>query len=344
MKKYSSYIDVHHHYNPLSMLNLPKNIRQKVMKEESKSTDMSYNLDAMEKLGIEKSILSYPAWFSALTEQENAMFCTQVNECYANLISEHSSLGTFALLPVSRNQELVLKTMEYALDTLQLEGIVLPTSMQGISLCSQTYFDLFQELDNRNGTVFLHPALSRPNNTKARKTDHEVMTEVTKVTCELVFNKIPLKYPHVRFFLPYGGGNTSFFFQNAEQSMDAEKELEVEEIFKRLYYDTAFPNRTNLLGCLERFADKSHILYGSDFPSASLQFVQQRMIELEQIRSKNGQTLADYTRQNAFLSDRNSKRHVGNNEKDNQISHFRAFLFSYRAYGSAAKEKSRSGT
>lgn len=131
MKRYSSYIDVHHHYNPLSMLDLPKNIRRKILKEEGGSMDISRNLDAMEKLGIEKSILSYPAWFPALTEQESLVFCTQVNECYANLISEHSCLGAFALLPVSQNHELVLGAMEYALDTLQLEGIVLSTSMQG---------------------------------------------------------------------------------------------------------------------------------------------------------------------------------------------------------------------
>lgn len=297
MKKYSSYIDFHHHYNPLSLLELPKNIRQKILKEESGSMDISRNLDVMEKLGIEKSILSYPVWFPALTEQESLVFCTQVNECYANLISEHSCLGAFALLPGSRNQELVLKTMEYALDTLQLEGIVLPTSMQaGVNPIQP---DLFQELDNRNATVFLHPSLSRPDNGKARKTDYEVMTEVTKITCELVFNKIPRKYPHIRFILPYGGGNTSFFFRDAEQSTGVEKEFVVTEDFKRLYYDTAFPNQANLLGCLGRFADRSHILYGSDYPSASFQSVQQRMNDLEQIRYREGDSLAGYIRQNA---------------------------------------------
>lgn len=166
MKRYSSYIDVHHHYNPLSMLDLPKNIRRKILKEEGGSMDISRNLDAMEKLGIEKSILSYPAWFPALTEQESLVFCTQVNECYANLISEHSCLGAFALLPVSQNHELVLGAMEYALDTLQLEGIVLSTSMQGGTLCSRTCFNLFQELDDRNGMVFFHPSLSCPDKKK----------------------------------------------------------------------------------------------------------------------------------------------------------------------------------
>lgn len=301
MKRYSSYIDVHHHYNPLSMLDLPKNIRQKILKEEGGSMDISRNLDAMEKLGIEKSILSYPAWFPNLTEQESLVFCTQVNECYANLISEYSCLGAFALLPILRNSEHVIKVMEYALDTLQLDGIVLPTNMQGQIPCSPVHSVLLRELDSRNTTVFLHPTLLYPGNGKGGKTDYDIMAEVTKTTCELGFNKIPRKYPHVRFILPYGGGNTSFFFQDAEQSMDTEKELELEEIFKRLYYDTAFPNRTNLLGCLERFADKSHILFGSDFPSASLLFVQQRMAELEQIQYKNGQTLASYTRQNAFF-------------------------------------------
>lgn len=40
------------------MLDLPKNIRRKILKEEGGSMDISRNLDAMEKLGIEKSILS----------------------------------------------------------------------------------------------------------------------------------------------------------------------------------------------------------------------------------------------------------------------------------------------
>lgn len=299
MKRYSFYIDVHHHYNPLSMLDLPKSIRQKIMKEECKSTDISYNLDAMEKLGIEKSILSYPVWFPTLTEHESLVFCTQVNECYANLVSAHSCLGAFALLPMLRNSEQIIKAMEYALDILHLDGIVLPTNMQGQASYCPVYFDLLRELDNRNGTVFFHPTLLRQDNGKSGKTGYDVMTEVTKTTCELGFNKIPTKYPHIRFILPYGGGKTSFFFQNTEKSMDAEEELELEKVFKRFYYDTAFPDNTNLLGCLERFADRSHILFGSDFPSASLQFVQQRMAELEQIRYKNGLTLADYTRQNA---------------------------------------------
>lgn len=301
MKRYSSYIDIHHHYNPLSMLDLPKDIRQKVMKEESKSTDISCNLDAMEKLGIEKSILSYPAWFPTLTEQESLIFCTQVNECFAKLVSRHSCLGAFALLPVPRSSEQVIKVMEYALDTLRLDGVVLPTNLEGPTPCSRAHSDLLRELDNRSATVFLHPTFLRPANGKGGKTNYDIMAEVTKTTCELGFNKIPRKYPHVRFILPYGGGNTSFFFQNAEQPTDVETELELEDVLKQLYYDTAFPDRANLLGCLERFADRSHILFGSDFPSASLQFVRQRMAELEQIQYKNGQTLADYTRQNVIF-------------------------------------------
>lgn len=283
------------------MLNLSRNIRLKVAKEEGGSTDISCNLEAMEKLGIERSILSYPAWFPTLTEQESLAFCTQVNECFADLVSHHSCLGAFALLPVHRNSGHAIQVMEYALDVLQLDGVVLPTNLEGMTPCSQAYSDLLQELDRRNATVFLHPTLLRPDNGKGGKTNYDLMAEVTKTTCELGFNKIPRKYPHVCFILPYGGGNTSFFFQNAELPEDAETELELKDVLKRLYYDTAYPDRTNLLGCLVRFADRSHILFGSDFPSASLQFVRQRMDELEQIRYKNGQTLAGYTWQNAIF-------------------------------------------
>lgn len=299
--KYNSYIDVHHHYNPLPLLKPPQGIGRKVVNERGKSVDISRNLEAMDKLGIEKSILSYPAWFPSLTEQEYAVLCTAVNECYADLVAGHSCLGAFALLPVSKRSEGVLEAMEYALDTLQLTGIVLPTDMHGLTLCNLSYTEIFRELDNRNATVFLHPAFSFSSNGQTGKNDYEVMTEVTKITCELVFNKIPRQYPNIRFILPCGGGNTSFFFQEIEWPGEMEKNLAMAEDFKRLYYDTAFPNRSNLLKSLKQFADKSHILFGSNFPSASLQSIQQGMDDLEQVRYREGVTLAEYTRQNAFF-------------------------------------------
>lgn len=302
MKKYSSYIDVHHHYNPLFQAKLPQSIRRKVTDGEEKGmVDIFRNLEAMDKLGIEKSILSYPAWFPTLTEQEYAALCTAVNECYADLVSGHPGLGAFALLPVSKKSEEVLEAVEYALDTLQLAGIVLPTGMHGLALRNLPYSDVFRELDNRNATVFLHPAFPCSSHGQTGKNDYEVMTEVTKITCELVFNKIPRQFPHIRFILPCGGGNTSFFFQKAEWPVDMEKDLAMAEDFKRLYYDTAFPNRSNLLRCLRLFADKSHILYGSNYPSVSLQSIQQGMDDLEQVRYREGFTLAEYTRQNAFF-------------------------------------------
>ena len=46
--------------------------------------------------------------------------------------------------------------------------------------------------------------------------------------------------------------------------------------------------------------DHSHP-FGITFPTVSLQFVRQRMEELERIQYKNGQTLADYTRQNTIF-------------------------------------------
>lgn len=310
MKGINTYIDVHHHYNPLSLLSLNNKMKQKVTYEEV--WDLSRSLDMMEKYGIQKSLLSYPASFASLPENDKTTLCTKINECYAELSVKHTCLGAFASLPISTNQEVALREMEHALDVLHLDGILLPTNFSGIYPGSGLYHELYNELNRRNAIVFLHP---NTYFSKGEQTDidaYALMAEVTRAACELVFNKVIHRYPNIRFILSYGGGNVSFFFQRIKQgtlypdlsNSCREKDLPhgIEYYLKQFYYDTAFPVQANLLNCLKAFVNRSQILYGSDFPSSSQISIGQNMDSLRYSQYKD-KTLADCCRENSsFLT------------------------------------------
>lgn len=75
----------------------------------------------------------------------------------ARLVSDHpKTFGSFAVLPLP-DIEAALRGLEYAIDKLKLDGIVLPTSVGGHYLGDPEFDELFSELKRRKEVVFIHP-------------------------------------------------------------------------------------------------------------------------------------------------------------------------------------------
>ena len=310
MKNANLLIDVHHHYNPLPLLSLDEKIKQIVMKGEIRFQDISESLKMMETYGITKSILSYPANFPLLSDKEYAILCTRINEHYAELVDKYFCLGAFASLPVSRNTEMMIQEMEYALDILHLNGVLLPTCISGIYPGCDIYNELYKGLNERKATVFLHPDVCMTKTEKTNKHTYELIAEVTKAACELTFNRIMHRYPNIRFILPYGGGNVSFFFQEMEYGIlhlgnytfgpSKNTTNGIESHLKSLHYDTVFFDPTNRIDYLRRFADKNHILYGSDYPFTSIDKIEKNMKILEVSKYEDYKSVIEYCRRNSI--------------------------------------------
>ena len=83
-----------------------------------------------------------------------------MNELGAKLIQERPDrFGSFAALPLPDVDGALLE-LEYALDALKLDGVVLFSNARGIYLGDKRFKPLFDELERRNAVVFVHPRSS----------------------------------------------------------------------------------------------------------------------------------------------------------------------------------------
>ena len=313
MQKSVSYVDVHHHYNPLWESSLDDGIKQKIMKGKPCVHNITRTLEMMETCGIKKSIFSYPDSFLSLSENEHIAVCTRINEAYAELNARYPNLGAFARIPVTSNHDLALKEMEYALDVLHLEGILLPTCIFGLYPSSGLYLDIYKEMERRKGCIFFHPFVSEDKAECDGKRDYRLIQDITRATFELALNKFPLRYPDIRFIMSCGGGNISYLLTDNETDSETSsvphwKQMlpqGIEKYFKRIYYDTCSLVQTGFAKRLGVFSDRTRILYGSNFPYSTLETIRKELEELRMYSYDDQRHMDEICRENAsfFMAD-----------------------------------------
>jgi predicted TIM-barrel fold metal-dependent hydrolase len=81
------------------------------------------------------------------------------NEISVRLVGDHPQrFGAFASLPLP-DVDGALEELRYALDTLELDGVVLLASIGEQYLGDSAFEALFAEMNRRKTVVFIHPAI-----------------------------------------------------------------------------------------------------------------------------------------------------------------------------------------
>jgi predicted TIM-barrel fold metal-dependent hydrolase len=162
----------------------------------------------MDGSGIETAIvsLSLPGVsFAGATDP--AALARQCNEYAARLIADYPGrFGAFASLPML-DERAALDEIAYALDTLQLDGVMLLSNVRGRYLGDAALNPILAELDRRRATVFLHPNHAPgPGFNDFVEFPHEV----TRALASLVESGAIERYRRIRYILAYGGGTIPF--------------------------------------------------------------------------------------------------------------------------------------
>jgi len=152
----TSRIDTHHHFTTpkLYELSTAKGVSQPTLKGWTPER----SIEEMDQGGVATSIISISdpgVWFG-----DNAAargLARECNEAGAKAVRDYPGrFGQFAVLPLP-DVDGSLKEVEYAMDTLKMDGIGILSSYQGKYLGNPYYAPLMEELNRRKAVVFCHP-------------------------------------------------------------------------------------------------------------------------------------------------------------------------------------------
>jgi predicted TIM-barrel fold metal-dependent hydrolase len=198
------------------------------------------------------------------------------NDAMADLVrGKPDRFGAFAALPLP-DIDASLRELEYALDTLKLDGVNLVTHVAQRYMGHPEETELYAELDRRRAVVFVHPV--RPNLDGLASLSYstgltELVFDTTRAIANMLFTGTLARFPNVRFIMPHAGGVTPFLLfrlsgQDSNPKMRDKIPEGVAAYLRRFYYDIAQSAAPLSLRALSEVADADRILFGTDYPYA----------------------------------------------------------------------------
>ena len=198
----------------------------------------------------------------------------RVNEYTAGLVARSPDrFGNFATLPLP-DVEGAVAEVEYALDTLHADGVIVLSSYKGSYLGDSKFAPLWEALDRRSAIVFVHPgapALKVLDGLPGPVIDYPFDT--TRTAVHMAFNGVTDQHRAMKVILSHAGGFLPYASHRFAELLsalnpDGPTVESLLESFKRFYFDTALSTGPAALPGLLAFAGSDHVLYGSDFPYA----------------------------------------------------------------------------
>jgi 6-methylsalicylate decarboxylase len=256
-------VDVHHHVVPPRYADDSMPI---------KVPDIETQLQSMDTWQIRTAITSLTPRVILRNVHRLREVARTCNEFQARMVLEHPSrFGSFALLPLP-DVDGALEEITYALDILHLDGVGLFSSVNDRYLGDPLFDPVFDELNRRNAVVFIHPThceAPAEKNLGAPPFVVEYVFDTTRAIVNLISTGTLKRYPDARLIIAHGGGAVPFLTQRISMLEGHRKAPEVADVIPTLgalYYEIASTTTGYALRSLQKLADPTHILWGSDLP------------------------------------------------------------------------------
>ena len=268
-------IDVHHHITPPSWLDAVRHASL----DNPPMVDWSpqQSIGQMDKAGVATAVTSPTTpQVGFLPAADAARVARESNEYARRLASAHRGrFGVFAMLPMPHIDE-SLREIEYALDTLEADGIGMMTSYGDKWLGDPLFAPVFDELNRRRTTVYTHPTGANccvnlvPG---IPPTVVEYGADTTRTIASLIFTGMSQRCREINFIFSHGGGVLSAVAERFQIQIVSSPPYRgrftresVEHELKRFYYDTAQVANSVTIAALAQLVPTSQIVFGSDYP------------------------------------------------------------------------------
>ena len=264
-------IDVHNHLGPPSYVAemgkaVPRGIQEWTPAKA---------IEDMDKAGVATSITSIsPPGVWAGDATASRRIARGANDYAAKLASDHPGrFGMFVNLPMP-DIEGTLREIEYGMDTLKADGIVMFTSYGDKWLGDPAFAPVFEELNRRKALVYTHPISANCcRNLVPNIGDGAIEwgTDTTRAIARMVFSGAAVRYPDVHMIFSHAGGSMPFLIERFVNMAKAPQlAAQFPEGFvgvaKKFYYDTAQTSNPAAMSALKKVIPVSQIVFGTDFP------------------------------------------------------------------------------
>ena len=197
------------------------------------------------------------------------------NELAAEMVRDRPDrFAAFAVLPLP-DVDGALAELEYSLDTLGMDGVVLLSNAGGVYLGDHRFDPVFAELQRRQALVFVHPTASPDPSAHipgVPDTLLDFVTDTSRAITRMHYSGTFARTPDVKYVISHAGG-TIPYLANRFAIVDEmgvvdgiEQRGTAADLFRRLYWDTALSWSKPVLTTLLDVAGPDRIVFGSDFP------------------------------------------------------------------------------
>jgi 6-methylsalicylate decarboxylase len=227
----------------------------------------------MDRLGIASSLLSVSTPGVHLGDDAAARdLAREVNEAGRRAVLDHPGrFGLLGSLPLP-DVDAAIAEIAHCVDTLDVDGFVLLTNVDGTYLGATTWDPVFQELDRRGARVLIHPtspvcwehtSLGRP------RPMLEFLFDTTRAVVNLVLNGVVARHTNLRLIIPHAGATLPVIADRVAAfslMLDVDPSVDVLRDLGNLHFDLAGTPITRQLNALLALTTLEHLHYGSDFP------------------------------------------------------------------------------
>jgi 6-methylsalicylate decarboxylase len=232
-------------------------------------------LSFLDDAGIDVAVTSISTPGVHTGDTAARLLARRCNELAAEMIRDRPDrFAGFACLPLP-DVDGALAELTYALDDLQLDGVLLFSNARGVYLGDARFTPLLDELQRRAAVVFVHPNPSPDPSAHSLglpDTLIDFTADTTRAIAQLLYNNTFARTPDVKYIFSHAGGTVPYLakrfsiIDEMNAIPGAEARGTAAGTFRRLYWDTAASWGDPVLRLLHDVVGIDRVVFGTDFP------------------------------------------------------------------------------